>query len=43
MNTISAIFIVYLGVHAGKILLLYYQCNSRVIRWFLWTVFTVRN
>ncbi|XP_006622066.1 heparan-alpha-glucosaminide N-acetyltransferase-like isoform X1 [Apis dorsata] len=40
MNTISAIFIVYLGVHAGKILLLYYQCNSRVIRWFLWTVFT---
>lgn len=38
MNTISAIFIVYLGVHAGKILLLYYQYNSRVIRWILWAV-----
>ncbi|KOC60900.1 Heparan-alpha-glucosaminide N-acetyltransferase [Habropoda laboriosa] len=40
MNTISAIFIVYLGVHAGKILLLYYQCNSKVVRWLLWAVFT---
>ncbi|KOX80589.1 Heparan-alpha-glucosaminide N-acetyltransferase [Melipona quadrifasciata] len=40
MNTISAIFIVYLGVHAGKILLLYYQPNARVIRWFIWAVFT---
>lgn len=40
MNTISAIFIVYLGVHAGKILLLYYQCNSRVIRWLLWAILT---
>ncbi|OAD53829.1 Heparan-alpha-glucosaminide N-acetyltransferase [Eufriesea mexicana] len=40
MNTVSAIFIVYLGVHAGKILLLYYQCNSRVIRWSLWAVVT---
>ncbi|XP_003489557.1 heparan-alpha-glucosaminide N-acetyltransferase isoform X1 [Bombus impatiens] len=40
MNTISAIFIVYLGVHAGKILLLYYQGNARLIRWFLWAIFT---
>lgn len=40
MNTISAIFIVYLGVHAGKILLLYYQCNSRVIRWLFWAALT---
>ncbi|XP_017880223.1 heparan-alpha-glucosaminide N-acetyltransferase-like isoform X2 [Ceratina calcarata] len=40
MNTISAIFIVYLGVHAGKILIQYYQCNSRVIRWLLWAVLT---
>ncbi|KAF3423594.1 hypothetical protein E2986_03944 [Frieseomelitta varia] len=40
MNTISAIFIVYLGVHAGKILLLYYQPNARVIRWFVWAIFT---
>ncbi|XP_034191243.1 heparan-alpha-glucosaminide N-acetyltransferase isoform X1 [Osmia lignaria lignaria] len=40
MNTISAIFIVYLGVHAGKILLMYYQYNGRVIRWFLWAVLT---
>ncbi|XP_076223788.1 heparan-alpha-glucosaminide N-acetyltransferase isoform X2 [Nomia melanderi] len=40
MNTISAILIVYLGVHAGKILLLYYQWNSRVIRWLLWAAFT---
>ncbi|CAL7952142.1 unnamed protein product [Xylocopa violacea] len=40
MNTIAAIFIVFLGVHAGKILLLYYQYSSRVIRWFLWAVLT---
>lgn len=40
MNTVSAIFIVYLGVHAGKILMQYYQCNSRVIRWLLWAVLT---
>ncbi|XP_054001196.1 heparan-alpha-glucosaminide N-acetyltransferase-like isoform X1 [Hylaeus anthracinus] len=40
MNTISAILIVYLGVHAGKILLLYYQYNSRVIRWVLWGILT---
>lgn len=38
MNTVSAIFVVYLGVHAGKILLSYYQCNSRVIRWLIWAV-----
>lgn len=40
MNTIAAIFIVFLGVHAGKILLLYYQCNSRVIRWITWGAIT---
>ncbi|XP_076233943.1 heparan-alpha-glucosaminide N-acetyltransferase isoform X2 [Calliopsis andreniformis] len=40
MNTLSAILIVYLGVHAGKILLQYYQCNSRTIRWVLWAVLT---
>lgn len=43
MNTISAIFIVYLGVHAGKILLMYYQYNGRVIRWLLWAVLTVSS
>ncbi|XP_070152179.1 heparan-alpha-glucosaminide N-acetyltransferase isoform X2 [Polyergus mexicanus] len=37
MNTMSIILVVYLGVHAGKILLLYYQCNARVIRWLLWS------
>ncbi|XP_076162812.1 heparan-alpha-glucosaminide N-acetyltransferase [Ptiloglossa arizonensis] len=39
MNTISAILIVYLGVHAGKILSLYHQYNSRIIRWVLWSFF----
>lgn len=39
MNTLSAVLIVYVGVHAGKILLHYYQCNSRVIRWLLWSAF----
>ncbi|XP_035731756.1 heparan-alpha-glucosaminide N-acetyltransferase-like [Vespa mandarinia] len=38
MNTISAIFIVYLGIHAGKILLYYYQCSSKVLRWLLWSL-----
>ncbi|XP_033338678.1 heparan-alpha-glucosaminide N-acetyltransferase isoform X2 [Megalopta genalis] len=40
MNTISAIFIVYLGVHAGKILLLFYQHNYRIIRWVVWAMIT---
>ncbi|KAG5315800.1 HGNAT acetyltransferase, partial [Acromyrmex insinuator] len=40
MNTISMILVVYLGVHAGKILLLYYQCNAKVIRWLLWSFVT---
>ncbi|KAG7202184.1 hypothetical protein KM043_015863 [Ampulex compressa] len=40
MNTISIIFLVYMGVHAGKILMLYYQCSSRVIRWLLWAAVT---
>ncbi|XP_012538131.1 heparan-alpha-glucosaminide N-acetyltransferase isoform X2 [Monomorium pharaonis] len=40
MNTISIILVVYMGVHAGKILLLYYQCNARVIRWLLWASIT---
>ncbi|XP_018393662.1 PREDICTED: heparan-alpha-glucosaminide N-acetyltransferase-like isoform X2 [Cyphomyrmex costatus] len=40
MNTISIILVVYLGVHAGKILLLYYQCNAKVIRWLLWSFVT---
>ncbi|XP_043249312.1 heparan-alpha-glucosaminide N-acetyltransferase-like isoform X1 [Colletes gigas] len=40
MNTISAILIVYFGVHAGKILMFYYQCNSKVIRWLLWAIVT---
>ncbi|CAL1675726.1 unnamed protein product [Lasius platythorax] len=37
MNTMSIILVVYLGVHAGKILILYYQCNARVVRWLLWS------
>lgn len=37
MNTISMILVVYMGVHAGKILLLYYQCNARIVRWLLWS------
>ncbi|XP_011647528.1 heparan-alpha-glucosaminide N-acetyltransferase-like isoform X1 [Pogonomyrmex barbatus] len=37
MNTMSIILVVYLGIHAGKILLLYYQCNARIIRWLLWS------
>ncbi|XP_029665789.1 heparan-alpha-glucosaminide N-acetyltransferase-like isoform X3 [Formica exsecta] len=41
MNTMSIILVVYLGVHAGKILLLYYQCNARVVRWLLWSGVTV--
>lgn len=40
MNTVSAILIVYLGVHAGKILLYFYQYNFRIIRWLLWAVAT---
>ncbi|XP_011163673.1 heparan-alpha-glucosaminide N-acetyltransferase isoform X1 [Solenopsis invicta] len=40
MNTMSIILVVYMGVHAGKILLLYYQCNGRVIRWLLWSSVT---
>ncbi|KAI4484369.1 hypothetical protein M0802_013114 [Mischocyttarus mexicanus] len=40
MNTISAIFIVYLGVQAGHILLHYYQCKSKIIRWLLWSLVT---
>lgn len=40
MNTISIILVVYMGVHAGKILLLYYQCNARVVRWLLWSSVT---
>ncbi|CAK9797350.1 Heparan-alpha-glucosaminide N-acetyltransferase [Anthophora plagiata] len=40
MNTISSIFIVFLGVHAGKILLLYYKDSSKVIRWVAWAVIT---
>ena len=43
MNTISMILVVYLGVHAGKILLLYYQCNAKVIRWLLWSFVTVSS
>ncbi|XP_020278891.1 heparan-alpha-glucosaminide N-acetyltransferase-like isoform X1 [Pseudomyrmex gracilis] len=40
LNTLSIILIVYMGVHAGKILLLYYQCNERVVRWLLWSGIT---
>lgn len=43
MNTISIILVVYMGVHAGKILLLYYQCNARVVRWLLWSSATVSS
>lgn len=41
MNTMSIILVVYLGIHAGKILLLYYQFNARVVRWLLWSGVTV--
>lgn len=37
MSTISIILVVYMGVHAGKILLMYYQCNAKVTRWLLWS------
>ncbi|KAK2586715.1 hypothetical protein KPH14_011750 [Odynerus spinipes] len=40
MNTMSAILIVYLGVHAGKILLHYYQCLLKMFRWLLWSIIT---
>lgn len=40
MNTMSAILIVYLGVHAGKILLHYYQCFLKMLRWLLWSFIT---
>ncbi|KAL0114469.1 hypothetical protein PUN28_011616 [Cardiocondyla obscurior] len=40
MNTMSMILVVYMGVHAGKILLLYYQCNAKVVRWLLWSCIT---
>lgn len=40
MNTISIVLVVYMGVHAGKILLLYYQCNARIVRWLLWSGIT---
>jgi len=43
MNTVSIILVVYMGVHAGKILLLYYQCNAKVKRWLLWSFVTVSS
>lgn len=43
MNTMSIILVVYMGIHAGKILLLYYQCNARVVRWLLWSSITVSS
>lgn len=40
MNTLSAILIVYLGVHAGRIFFTYYQCSSKLIRWLAWSAVT---
>ncbi|KAL2734398.1 heparan-alpha-glucosaminide N-acetyltransferase-like [Vespula squamosa] len=40
MNTLSAIFIVYLGIHAGKIILYHYYCNSMILRWLLCSLIT---
>ncbi|XP_033226246.1 heparan-alpha-glucosaminide N-acetyltransferase-like isoform X2 [Belonocnema kinseyi] len=40
MNTLSAILIVYLGVHAGRIFFTYYQCTAKMIRWFIWSLVT---
>ncbi|XP_051168697.1 heparan-alpha-glucosaminide N-acetyltransferase-like isoform X2 [Leptopilina boulardi] len=40
MNTLSAVLIVYLGVHAGRIFFTYYQCTAKMIRWLVWSVVT---
>ncbi|XP_011498330.1 PREDICTED: heparan-alpha-glucosaminide N-acetyltransferase-like [Ceratosolen solmsi marchali] len=40
MNTISAVFIVFLGVQAGRIFVTYYQASSRIIRWQAWFIIT---
>ncbi|XP_077280266.1 heparan-alpha-glucosaminide N-acetyltransferase [Temnothorax americanus] len=40
MNTVSIIFVVYMGIVAGRILLFYYQCNARVVRWLVYSAIT---
>ncbi|KAG5326063.1 HGNAT acetyltransferase, partial [Acromyrmex heyeri] len=39
LGCLTAIFQVFLGVHAGTILMLYKDWKDRVIRWLLWAVF----
>lgn len=39
LGCLTAIFQVYLGVHAGLILMIYKDWKGRVIRWLLWAIF----
>ncbi|KYQ47182.1 Heparan-alpha-glucosaminide N-acetyltransferase [Trachymyrmex zeteki] len=39
LGCLTAIFQVFLGVHAGTILMLYKDWKDRVMRWLLWAVF----
>ncbi|XP_011635284.1 heparan-alpha-glucosaminide N-acetyltransferase-like [Pogonomyrmex barbatus] len=39
LGCLTAIFQVFLGVHAGIILMIYKNWKERIIRWLLWTAF----
>ncbi|KAL0116312.1 hypothetical protein PUN28_011257 [Cardiocondyla obscurior] len=39
LGCLTSIFQVYLGVHAGLILMLYKNWKERIIRWLLWALF----
>lgn len=42
LSTLTNTLLVYMGVHAGRIILCYQYTNERMKRWIAWTIALVR-
>lgn len=42
LSTLTNTLLVYMGVHAGRIILCYQYTNERIKRWAIWTIVFVR-
>lgn len=42
LSTLTNTLLVYMGVHAGRIILCYQYTNERIKRWIAWTIVLVR-
>lgn len=41
LSTLTNVLLVYMGVHAGRIVLCYQYTNERIKRWVAWTIVLV--